>query len=246
MSKISETNSVEQGVLFGLTPVKGKAAELSFTGSDISSDGGLLLLRECEERVGIIDAIGKCISDDRHQSYVKHSYKELVTQRVMQIAAGYEDADDCDSLRRDDILKICSGVLPSGGALSSQPTMSRFEQTPSHSDLYRMAEVFVNNFIGSYTEQPSVIVLDCDDTNSDTYGCQQLSLYNDYYGEHCYMPLHIYEGLSGKLITTLLKPGRRSKNLNVFAILSRLIKRLRSQWPDTLIIVRGDGHFCSH
>ena len=246
MSKVSKTNFDDQGVLFDMTPVSGKEVTLSFTGNDISSDGGLLLLRECEERLGIIDAIGKCISDDRHQSYVKHSYKELITQRVMQIAAGYEDADDCDSLRRDDILKICSGVLPSGGALSSQPTMSRFEQQPSHSDLYRMAEVFVNNFIGSYAEQPAVIVLDCDDTNSDTYGCQQLSLYNDYYGEYCYMPLHIYEGLSGKLITTILKPGRRSKNLNVFAILSRLVKRLRSQWPDTLIIVRGDGHFCSH
>lgn len=246
MSKVNARNSDDQGVLFDLLAVNGKDVTLSFTGSDISSDGGLLLLRECEERVGIIEAIGKCISDDRHQSYVQHSYKEMITQRVMQIAAGYEDANDCDSLRGDDILKICSGVLPSAGALSSQPTMSRFEQKPRHSDLYRMAEVFVNSFMASYAEQPAVVVLDCDDTNSDTYGCQQLSLYNDYYGEYCYMPLHIYEGLSGKLITTILKPGRRSKNLDVFAILCRLIVRLRSQWPDTLIIVRGDGHFCSH
>ncbi len=246
MGKISETNSVDQGVLFDLSPVKGKPVTLSFTGNDISSDGGLLLLRECEQRVGIIDAIGACIKDDRHSSYIKHSYKELLTQRVLQIAAGYEDADDCDSLRSDDILKICSGVLPSQGHLSSQPTMSRFEQTPTRGDLYRIAEAFVNNFIKSYIEQPKVIVLDCDDTNSNTYGAQQLSLFNDYYGEYCYMPLHIYEGLSGKLVTTILKPGRRSKNLNVFAILSRLIERLHSHWPDTLIIVRGDSHFCSH
>jgi hypothetical protein len=165
----------------------------------------------------------------------------MLTQRVFQIAAGYEDADDCDSLRTDDIFKICSGKLPSDRALASQPTMSRLEHTPSLSELYRIGESIIDGFISSYATAPQVIVLDCDDTNSNTYGEQQLTLYNDYYGEYCYMPLHIYEGLSGKLITTILKPGRRTKNLNVFAILSRIISKLRSRWKDTIIIMRGDG-----
>jgi hypothetical protein len=169
----------------------------------------------------------------------------MLTQRVFQIAAGYEDADDCDSLRTDDIFKICSGKLPSDRALASQPTMSRLEHTPSLSELYRIGESIIDGFISSYATAPQVIVLDCDDTNSNTYGEQQLTLYNDYYGEYCYMPLHIYEGLSGKLITTILKPGRRTKNLNVFANLSRIISKLRSRWKDTIIIMRGDGHFCS-
>ena len=240
-----ENSNEKQGVLFGVSAVRNKEVTLSFTGSDISSDGGLVLLKECEQQVGIIKSIAGCLRDERHPSYIHHSLEQLLTQRIFQIAAGYEDADDCDSLRTDDIFKLCSGKLPSEGALASQPTMSRFEHAPSRSELYRICESFIDGFIGSYAEQPQVIVLDCDDTNSNTYGNQQLTLYNDYYGEYCYMPLHIYEGLSGKLITTILKPGRRSKNINVFAILSRLIKKIRSQWKDTMIIIRGDGHFCS-
>ena len=240
-----QNSEEKQTVLFEISPVKNKEVTLSFTGSDISSDGGLLLLKECEQQTGIIKSIASCLSDERHPSYIHHTLEQMLTQRVFQIAAGYEDADDCDSLRRDDIFKLCSGKLPSDGDLASQPTMSRFEHTPSRSELYRIAEAFMDGFIGSYAGQPEVIILDCDDTNSNTYGNQQLTLYNDYYGEYCYMPLHIYEGLSGKLITTILKPGRRSKNINVFAILSRVIKRIRSRWKDTIIIMRGDGHFCS-
>jgi hypothetical protein len=108
-----------------------------------------------------------------------------------------------------------------------------------------MAEVFVNQFISSYSSQPKAIILDCDDTSAITYGGQQLSLFNTYYGDNCYMPLHIYEGFSGKLIATILKPGRRSKGLNVHAILKRVVLRLRQHWPKTIIILRGDSHFCS-
>jgi len=85
-----KTNSLQQsGLLFDLEPLKGKSVSVSFTGSDISSDGGLLLLRECEQHTGIIDSISRCLNDDRHPSYVRHSFKELLTQRVFQIAAGY-------------------------------------------------------------------------------------------------------------------------------------------------------------
>ena len=235
----------KQQVLFNLSPVKQKGVELSFTGADISSDGGLLLLKECERQTGVIKSLTSCLRDGRNPSYVRHSFGEMITQRVFQIAAGYEDADDCDSLRGDDIFKLCSGKLPGEGDLASQPTMSRFENTPSRSDLYRMAGAFLGGFMDSYGGEPPVIILDADDTDSTAYGGQQLALYNDYYGDYCYMPLHIYEGLSGKLVTTILKPGRRSKNINVYAILSRVIKKLRSQWPKTVIIIRGDSHFCS-
>jgi hypothetical protein len=123
--------------------------------------------------------------------------------------------------------------------------MTRFENAPRVRDLYNIARVFVDKFIESYPVEPPVIIIDCDDTNSNTHGGQQLSLYNDYYGEYCYMPLHIYEGLSGKLITTILKPGRRSKSVNVYGILQRLITYLRNRWKNTIITVRGDSHFCS-
>ena len=232
--------------LFTLAPVCKKPIEMSFSAEKISSDGGLLLLREIEARSGILQSITNCIAEDRHAGYVKHSISSMLTQRVFQIAAGYEDANDCDTLRDDMILKICAEVLPeSGNSLSSQPTMSRFENSLSRSELYKIAVAFVDNFIQSYSQEPPVIIIDPDDTNSNAYGAQQLTLYNDYYGEYCYMPLHIYEGQSGKLIATILKPGRRSKTADVFSILQRIITHLRKVWKNTMIIVRGDGHFCS-
>lgn len=87
--------------------------------------------------------------------------------------------------------------------------------------------------------------MDCDDTNNNTYGNQQLTLFNDYYGSKCYQPLHIYEGLSGKLVSSILKPGKRSKNVEVFSILKRVIKFIRNYWPETVIAIRGDSHFSS-
>jgi len=149
-NKDKTKSASHSGLLFDLAPLKGKTVSVSFTGSDISSDGGLLLLRECDHQIGIIDGISKCLNDDRHPSYVRHSFKELLTQRVFQIAAGYEDADDCDSLRGDDILKICSGKLPGGADLASQPTMSRFENAVGNKELYGIAEAFLNHFIRSY------------------------------------------------------------------------------------------------
>ena len=250
-SKSLSTNPISAtknsfSTLFDLSSVCSKPIQISFSAEKISSDGGLLLLREIEGRKGILESITNCIREDRHTGYVKHSIQSMLTQRVFQIAAGYEDANDCDTLRDDMVLKICSDVLPeSGNSLSSQPTMSRFENSLSRSELYKIAVAFVDNFIQSYSHEPAVIILDADDTNSNTYGAQQLALFNDYYGEYCYMPLHIYEGLSGKLITTILKPGRRSKTADVFSILHRIIAHLRKVWKNTMIIVRGDGHFCS-
>jgi len=229
-----------------LFPIKGKSIELSFSGDRISSDGGLLLLRELDSQLNLLSSASKCIHDERDQRYIDHTVKELLTQRVFQLAAGYEDCNDCNDLRDDMIFKICAGRLPhSDNALASQPTMSRLENTVTRTDLLRLGECLVDVFVSSYPTAPSVIILDCDDTNNDTYGQQELALFNTYYNEYCYMPLHVYEGLSGKLITTILKPGRRNKQAHVANLLRKLIAYLRAQWPDTKIIVRGDSHFAS-
>ena len=229
-----------------LFAIKGKNIELSFTGDRISSYGGLLLLRELDSQLNLLSSVSNCIQDERDQRYIDHTLKELLTQRVFQIAAGYEDCNDCNDLREDMIFKMCAGRLPqSDNDLASQPTMSRLENTITKTDLLRMGECLVDVFINSYPKAPSVIILDCDDTNNDTYGQQELAIFNTYYNEYCYMPLHIYEGLSGKLITTILKPGRRHKQANVAKLLRKIISYLRVQWPDTKIIVRGDSHFAS-
>ena len=228
--------------LFNLSCLGSKEVEMKFTMEKTSNDGGLLLLREVEKRVGLISNLANCIKDERHQSYVEHSIKSMLSQRVMQIAAGYEDANDCNVLKDDEILKLCANQEKT---LATQPTISRFENKVNTKELYSMAKVFVDHFIASYESEPKIIILDPDDTNSFTYGQQELTLFNNYYGDYCYMPLHIYEGFSGKLITTILKPGRRNKSVHVFAILRRIIMHLRKHWPSTMIIVRGDSHFCS-
>jgi hypothetical protein len=229
-----------------LFPVQKKSISLNFEGEDVSSNGGLLLLRETAQRTGLLKNLAACITDNRDQRYVTHSLETCLAQRIYQICAGYEDANDSDTLKNDPILKLCAGLLPqSDSSLASQPTISRMENSVSRTDLYRMAVMFVNQFINSYTKEPEIIILDCDDTNYNAHGAQQGSLFNTYYGESCFMPLHIYEGISGKLITTILKPGRRSKSADVFAILRRLITYLRKHWRNTLIVVRGDAHFAS-
>jgi len=233
-------------IVHELFPVSNKQIELSFSGDDISSDGGLLLLREVENQTGLINRISNCITDNRDQRYVDHTIREMLTQRVFQIAAGYEDCNDCDDLRDDMIFKTCAGRLPQTGlSLASQPTMSRLENSIKSQDLYRIGQELVDTFVESYDREPGVIILDCDDTNNNTYGQQELNLFNQYYHDHCYMPLHIYEGLSGKLITTILKPGRRSKQSDIASLLKKLILHLRKEWANTMIIVRGDSHFTS-
>lgn len=230
-----------------LYPIEAKRVELNFNAEKTSSDGGALLLKEVEAKIGVISGLADAINDNRHQSYVDHSYYELLSQRIIQIACGYEDGNDCDDLKDDAVMKMCAGRLPeTGNALGSQPTISRLENAVSRTGLYRMAQSLATGFIKSYSKPPKVIILDFDDTNNDTHGGQQLSLFNSYYHEYCYLPLHVYEGLSGKLVTTLLKPGRRSKNTELYAIAKRLIEFIEAHWPQTHIIIRGDSHFTSH
>ncbi len=227
-----------------LASIFGKRVNIAFDGGILTSDSGALLLREVEAKSGILTRMSAAITDRRHKSYVRHSVAELVKQRVFQIACGYEDGNDCDALRSDPGIKAACGVLPlSGKDLGSQPTMSRFENQIRRSDLYRIARAFLDCFIASYKKPPEAIILDIDDTQDTVYGTQQLSLFNGYYNAYTYQPLHIYEGQTGKLITTILRPGIRPTGQQIVAIVKRLVAYLRQAWPDVAIILRGDAHF---
>jgi hypothetical protein len=222
--------------------ISGKNVEADFNGGEVSSDAGLLFLRETESQIGIINKVANAIHDKRHPSYVKHQIVQLLIQRVFQIASGYEDANDSNDLKNDPILKIsCEKDDP----LASQPTMCRFENAPTRTVLYRIAKVFVDVFIDSYDRPPQSIILDIDDTDDPTYGNQQLSLFNAYHDCYCYMPLHIYEGKSGKLITTILRPGKRASGKEIVSILKRIIKKIRKAWPGVGILLRGDSYYSS-
>ena len=227
-----------------LLNVQNKSVELDFSGGLLTSDAGALLLREVEEQIGLIKAMVEAVHDPRDARYVKHTLTDLLIQRITQIACGYEDANDCNDLRNDPVFKMLAGRFPElGEALASQPTMSRFENSISRTTLYRLAKAFVDTFVASYEKAPEMIVVDFDDTNNNVHGGQQLSFFNGYYGEKCFMPLHVYEGLSGKLVTTILKPGKRSNGKQMLAIVKRLITYLRAKWPKTRLVFRGDSHF---
>ena len=196
----------------------GKQVEAAFDGGILTSlpvrvrtqtgDSGVMLIREVEAKNGILRRIIEALTDSRHPSYVDHSLADLVIQRVFQMACGYEDANDCNALRGDPGFKAACDRLPLTGAdLASQPTMSRFENRITRGDLYRIAKAFADGFIASYKKPPKAILLDIDDTEDKVYGSGQLSLFNAYFKSHCYQPLHIYEGQTGKLITTVLRPG---------------------------------------
>lgn len=224
--------------------ISGKKVEADFDGGNLTTDGGVLFLRQVESSVGIIRRIVSCLPDRRHESYVIHSLEEMIRQRVFQIACGYEDANDCNDLRSDPGFKVACGRLPiSGEELASQPTISRLENSVRKTDLYRIARAFVDGFLASYASPPEAIILDLDDTDDTTHGAQQLSLFNGYFDEHCFLPLHIYEGRSGKLITTVLRPGRRPSGKQIVAILKRVVIHIRKAWPHVQIFVRADSHF---
>ena len=224
--------------------VSGKKIEADFDGGTTTSDGGVLLLRQAEARTGIVNRLVGAMSDRRHQSYIDHTYTDLIRQRVFQIACGYEDANDSDDLRSDPGLKIACERLPlTGDDLASQPTMSRLENSVTRSDLYRMGEALLETFIESYDKPPKKLILDIDDTDDPTHGSQQLTLFHAYHDEYCYLPIHLYEGETGKLITTLLRPGRRIRGREAAAILKRVLDHLIMVWPKTKITLRGDSHF---
>jgi hypothetical protein len=233
------TQNTKQMMLF--KDISGKKVVADFDGGDVSSDAGLLFLREVESRMEIIKGIANVLKDKRHPGYVRHQFVHLLTQRVFQIASGYEDANDSDDLKNDPIMKIVCEKLDT--SLASQPTMCRFENSFSRTDLYRIAQVFVDVFIDSYETPPEGIVLDIDDTDDPTHGSQQLSFFNAYHGSYCFMPLHIYEGKSGKLITTILRTGKRPSGKEIAMILKRIVERIREAWPQVGIIVRGDSHY---
>lgn len=247
MCKITtkSSNNQIQLELFQFPDLK-KPVEVSFSAPDMSSLGGLHLLNGINHQQKFIHKLCSHIPEWRNKDQLVHGIEEMMTQRIFQIAAGYEDADDCDALRNDSILKMCSGRLPSEVALSSQPTMTRFENHISHRELYDMGREFIHQFVRSYKKVPAKIILDFDDSNSNTYGAQQLTFFNEYYGEYCYMPLFVFEGYSGRLVLPLLRPGRVNKRLNVFGLMKRIITEIRKFWPKTVIVVRGDAMFCSH
>jgi len=235
--------SEDSGTAFDLPSVCRKKLSVSFDGGQLSSNAGVLLLRGVEKRLGLAARLAGCIRDRRNPKYIEHTQEEMLRLRMFAIASGYEDADDCDSLRHDPIFKMAVGRLPeSGDPLCSQPTMSRLENAPSKIEIARAMAAMVDQFCESYRRAPCSITLDIDDTFDAVHGHQQMSLFNAHYDERCFLPIHIYEGGSGKPVAVILREGKTPTGVEVRTILKHVIGRIRSHWPKVRILVRGDSH----
>jgi hypothetical protein len=239
----ADMGTQRQQAPLNLAPGGAKTVTLDFDGGRLSSDAGVVLLKDIDAQLGLTRNLAAVLSDPREPRRINFTLEDLSKQRVFQIAAGYEDANDANTLRDDPIFKRLRDRLPdTGSSLASQPTLSRFANRVSRPELSRMALALLHQFLASYTSAPKVIVLEVDDTEAPVHGGQEHARYDSYYGGYCFMPLHVYEGLSGRLITTIRK-AKRLTGAQMLAVLKRLVKRLRQVWPHTLLIVRGDSHF---
>jgi hypothetical protein len=215
-----------------------------FDGGRVSSDGGLLLLREVDRRFGVTEAVAGRLRDRRHPGKVRQSLHDLVRQRVYQIACGYEDCNDAATLAGDPVFKAAVDRAPdSDPDLASQPTLSRFENSLSRTNLYRAAQVLIDLFVAR-TAPPRRIILDLDATDDPTHGQQQFSFFHGYYDTYCYLPLLCFASADGgpqQLLAAVLRPGNVHAGAKTVVILKRLVAQLRQAWPDTPILLRGDS-----
>jgi hypothetical protein len=226
-------------------PLPGYTVRADFDGGALSSDFGALLLRGIDRQIGLTERLAAAMRDRRHASYTDHPLRNLFAQRIYQIASGYADGNDANSLRHDPLFKLSveRGPLDPTQDLASASTFSRLEHRVTRTDLYRLTQAFVDHFIASYPEPPAAIILDLDHSEDPTHGQQELTFYNQHYQSHCYLPLFIFEGTSHALVTACLRPGKRPPGAENAMILSRLLSHLRRHWPFTHILVRGDSHF---
>ena len=226
-------------------PVAGLTVRGDFDGGAMSSDFGPMILRGIDRQIGLTESLAAAFDDKRHPSYTEHPLRDLLAQRIFQVACGYADGNDANALRTDPMFKLGAERTPLDAEtdLASASTFSRLENAATTKDVYRLAKAFLDRFVASYAAAPELIVLDMDHSEDATYGQQQLSFYNHHYRSHCYLPLFLFEGISGKFITAALRPGKRPKGAENAMILKRVLKHLRAAWPETRILLRGDGHF---
>ena len=225
-----------------------------FDQSEGSSDGGAVLLKAADRKLGLITALAACLKDDRQEAKVRHEIDELLTQRIMAIACGYEDANDAPRLASDPVHKLLVGRDPVDGEdLASQSTLSRFENSVGRKELFRMGEALADTVIERHRKRlhgcARLITLDLDPTDDPTHGAQQLTFFNWHYDSYCYLPvvgfLTFNDEAEQYLVTAVLRPGNAPGSKGAVGLLRRLIDRLRQAFPEAKIRVRLDGGFAA-
>ena len=227
----------------GLSSASGKPVVVKFDGGLLSSDGGVLALREVEQRLRVADRLAACMIDPRAADQITHSLADVIRFRLLMISAGYEDGNDANSLRRDPMFKMALDLSPIDRELCSQSTISRLENLPDVRALLRMGRAMVDLYCESFATVPKRITLDIDDTFDAVHGGQQLRLFNAHYDEYGFQPIVVFDG-EGRFITAVLRPAKRPSGKEIKPFLRRLLRAIRAHWPNTEILLRADSHYC--
>lgn len=239
------TECTRQPMLFA--SVDRRQIVASFQGGDLTSDGGLPLLREVDRKIGLIDALNEAIYDPRFQPLVEHDQRTILAQRIFALAAGYEDLNDHQALRNDTLLAAMTDRRlkcgqKEGDPLSSPPTLCRLENRVTRGDLGRMAGAMVEAFIDAHPTPPEELVLDFDATDDAVHGNQEGRFFHGYYDHYCFLPLYVTCGR--QLLAAYLRPANIDGAKHSRAILKLLVTRFRQVWPGVKIVFRADSGFC--
>jgi len=238
---------------FAFAPHFSRQVSARFSERQLSTEGGALLLRETDRKIGLLPRVRKCFSDYRHPAFIEHELGELLAQRIYGLALGYEDLNDHEELRRDPLLALMAGKRKMEEPLAGKSTLNRLELTPTGSpleDRYHkitysseaLDSLLVDIFLESYAKAPRQIVLDLDVTDTPLYGQQEDRFFHGYYNEYCYLPLYIFCG------EHLLCARQRASNQDASAgcreEVERMVQQIRQRWPKVRIILRADSGFC--
>ena len=228
----------------GLSSLKRQKILGRFDAGAISSDGGVMLLREIDRQVVLLDRASALIPDPRDPELIEHDQRTLLAQRVLAIACGWEDLNDHQQLREDQVYQLATdrGIDPQS-PLASPPTLCRLENRISAKTCMAINKLFAELYIESHKDAPPAqIILDFDATDDPVHGHQEGRFFHGYYDHYCYLPLYVFAGT--QLLWAQLRPSGIDESRHAWAILAILVKRLRESWPQVKIVLRGDSGFC--
>ena len=218
-----------------------RKVELNFSGGEVTSDGGVLLLSRIDSNLGLTRNLAPYIKDPRNPSMISHSNEIMLKQRVYSLGLAYEDLNDQATLRQDTALQTAVGR---DSSLASPSTLCRFENRGDRSTAIGFHKEFFNQFISSFKQPPTELIFDFDSTDDRVHGNQEGRHYHGYYEDYCFLPLYVFCG--DQLLVSYLRPSNIDGAKHAWAIAALLVKAVKKKWSDVQIIFRGDSGFCRH
>ncbi|MEK7352950.1 MAG: IS1380 family transposase, partial [Chloroflexota bacterium] len=219
-------------ISFGFPTCKSRKVLADFKGGDVTSDGGVLLLRQVDKRLGLTRRLSEILKDSRSKGHCDHDQLRLLRQRIYALALGYEDVNDHSTLRKDTALQT---AVEASEDLASAPTLCRWENRADRETAIHISELLVEQFIMSFKKSPDELVLDFDATDDPVHGKQEGRFFHGYYDHYCFLPLYVFCG--EQLLVSYLRPSNIDAARHAWAILSLLVKRFRQAWPGVKIII---------